>query len=400
MIDCMGNIMGNRISSFLLGAVAIFGFANNANAYNAILHMQGEKGSRETYYADFQIVWNRTPIDKAFGPIAIREMPVTIIYEDAKKPEYSVLQMQFECPNMYAMGAKAPKPDFNAPVRFRLASGSYYTKREDLRNPIDIPPSEWKTANSAFILKAHKLACNQEDIIKIMGETLERSKSTKVFDIKYFGERVSEFGLPKDIVLTQFSLVTEFLDQMWTLYWYDTKRPDPTGAWSTKASPEKIEEYKRIMAENKSKLSEITEKAKKDFLPNIQEMQISSEFNAAAAKMRGNRKMSKAEKMLLPVWLAKDEFAVASKMGNPRINESGGLRFLSYFEEYDNRSIVQDMKSGATWEEGLYSSCDMQFVMMRDKNGAYRVADVVINSDSNQIGGGRISCSSLVDVPN
>jgi hypothetical protein len=89
-------------------------------------------------------------------------------------------------------------------------------------------------------------------------------------------------------------------------------------------------------------------------------------------------------------------------MGRPLVSESGNLRVLSYGQQSDNRVLVGST-SGATWVEGTYMACDVQFVTIPDKNGVRRVADVRIGVDSNAPGWGGAStseaCSGLLQAP-
>ena len=54
-----------------------------------------------------------------------------------------------------------------------------------------------------------------------------------------------------------------------------------------------------------------------------------------------------------------------------------------------------DMKSGAAWEEGIYSRCNFQFIFIPDKNSAWRVADVRVWAS----GDASFTCSGFAEVP-
>ena len=75
-------------------------------AQSALVHIQGEEGSREAYFADFGVVLDRTPMDKILGPMTVKQLDTTIVYESADKPEFSELRLQFECIVKHAYDGK------------------------------------------------------------------------------------------------------------------------------------------------------------------------------------------------------------------------------------------------------------------------------------------------------
>jgi hypothetical protein len=86
-------------------------------------------------------------------------------------------------------------------------------------------------------------------------------------------------------------------------------------------------------------------------------------------------------------------------MGNPNLNEAGNQRFLHYMRVFDNTAQVMEMNSGATWEEGNYSECNVEFVTMRDKQSAWRVADARVWTQENALGNGKAWCGELMKAP-
>ena len=62
--------------------------AKEAFAFGAILQYQGEVDDRELYFADIRTISNRTPADQIMGPIETRELDVTAVYENERKPEF------------------------------------------------------------------------------------------------------------------------------------------------------------------------------------------------------------------------------------------------------------------------------------------------------------------------
>ena len=389
----------------LLIACAIIGtcmLSTGAMAQAALFHMQGDVGNREAYYTDFSIVFDRTPMDKVLGPTSVKQLDVIAVYESAQKPEFSFLRIQFECPVKYAYDGKhipkqlGPKD----PVKFKIAPISYNLPRENLKTTKDIPESQWQTGATPVLLKASKFACNNEEINNIVRNTLKKSESTKSFDIEYFRSELPKVGLTKDVILMPQADPTSLLLKTWSNYWLETKHHDPTGAWNRKATKEDIEQYKIAMAKNQAQLAEIKGKYEKEFMPQIKSMQDKFAFADTAAKVRGKRKMSRSEATLIQVWQAKTEDDVVRKFGNPEYNQTANTHFLNYWKSRDNTSTVVNLANGATWEEGLYARCDMQFVTVPDKDGVYKVADVRVTTESNQAGGARQICSDIFDVPN
>ena len=56
------------------GAVAAPGFGQSA-----LVHVQGEPGGREAYFADFGVVLDRTPADRLLGPTRVRQLDTVVI---------------------------------------------------------------------------------------------------------------------------------------------------------------------------------------------------------------------------------------------------------------------------------------------------------------------------------
>jgi hypothetical protein len=38
-------------------------------------------------------------MDQIFGPISVKQIDVTAVYENAAKPEWATMRLQFECPS-------------------------------------------------------------------------------------------------------------------------------------------------------------------------------------------------------------------------------------------------------------------------------------------------------------
>jgi hypothetical protein len=383
------------IRSVVVAVVATYlGTPSPSAAQSALVHVQGEPGSREAYYANFAVVSDRTPIDKLNGPTQVRQLDTTIVYEAANKPEWSQLRLQFECVVKYPYDGKTiPKqPPFDAPVRVRMGEGGVMLRREDLKGET-LPAGDWRTSASPVLLKLHKIACH-EDVLR--GALVKASKNNN--DLAVFRQEIKKIGLPEDLQLLAQSMSTEFMDFSWWVLWNGAKRPDPTGKWSRRATQEELTAYQAMLDEALRKVEGLAGQLTPKLEAGIDRLDKEFDFQAAAARVRGWRATSKNERSMLAVWVGKPETEVGAALGAPLVSSAGKLRFLSYGKEFDNRVLVGNRK-GAVWEEGVYEHCNVQFVMMADSKGLMRVADVRVWAQSSQFGQVVFACTGLLEVP-
>lgn len=368
-----------------------------ASAQALFFHVDGEPGDRQAYYSQ-TLVMNRTSPSDALGPIEIKQLDVTVIHENAAKPEWTMLRLQFECPSMYALATgKADKAlPKSASVRMRIGEGSVKLRR-DLQNE-DIPPGSWATTSDPAMLKARKLACHEADINKAMFESYRNQR----FDMAAFNAKLKPLGFTDSVMVLAETTGPEQIELTWSRLWRGSKRPDPTGMFSRPATDAERAAATAKMAVLTKELETLTAQIRGKYEQSTKNLAAGFEFDDAAAKLRGDRKPRGIESQLLMVWQSKPEEDVVAKMGRPLISDSGDLRVLSYGQQSDNRVLVGST-SGATWVEGTYMACDVQFVTIPDKNGVRRVADVRIGVDSNAPGWGGAStteaCSGLLQVP-
>lgn len=365
-----------------------------AFSQSALVHMQGEPGTREAYFVDFAVVLDRTPADKLLGPLMVRQLDTTVVYESAEKPEFGSLRLQFECVVKHPFdGKNTPKqPAFDAPVRVRVGEGSWKLRREDLKNE-SLPAGEWRTSTSTVLLKLHKIACN-DDVIRSAMVKAAKDKS----DLTAFGREIAKLGLPADLRLLGQQTAPEYLDFAWWVLWSGAKRPDPTGKWSRRPTRQELADARAEMARIQRQYDELAGLVKPALEENVRRMDAQFAFERAAAEIRGNREMSRNERLMLTAWEAKSETEVAATMGAPISSSAGRLRFMSYGREFDNRVVVGNSK-GAVWEEGFYESCNVQFVLHADTKGVFRVADVRIWTGSTQFGQIVYACGGLLEAP-
>lgn len=377
------------------GAAAPPGFGQSA-----LVHVQGEPGSREAYYANFAVVQDRTPADKLLGPTRVRQLETVVVYESADKPEFGALRLQFECVVKYPFDGKAVprQPAFDAPVAVRVGEGSWALRREDLKSEaLDAGP--WRTSASPVLQKLHKVACH-EDVLR--GAMVKASKGAKgatgTPDLAVFRDELRKVGLPPDLQLVGQQTAPEFLDFSWWVLWSGAKRPDPSGRWSSRPTKQELAQAQAQMAQIQRQVDQLAGQVKPALERNLRQMDAQFAQQQAAADIRKGRAMSRNERLMLTAWEGRPESEVAATMGAPIVSEAGGLRFLSYGREFDNRVVVGNRR-GAVWEEGLYEHCNVQFVLHAHDGQVARVADVRIWTGSNQIGQVVFACTGLLEAP-
>jgi hypothetical protein len=380
----------------MLGITTLGIFSAPAHAQTFLFHLEGNAGDRKAFFAD-KLVTDRTPPSADFGPIEIKQLDVTIVYENEQQPELANLRLQFECISKFNANPKKPfkAAGWNAPVKMRIAEGSSILRRIDLKNE-DASAGPWETTTEPVMLKAHKLACNEPEI----DQAIRSSVVGEVFKGALFKEKIAALGLVDGVIVYPTIVGSGYIDLVWGTLWPDGKHPDPSGKWSRQSTPQEKAEAERKMAIAKQQLAELTAKTKSAYEPKVEAAQIGFAFDKAAAKLRGGRKLRYYESVMLKVWQAKTEDEVAAKMGRPSITNVGEVRFLSYGQQFDNRVVVTT-SSGASWEEGLYTACDVQFVTIPDGNGVHRVADIRLSIDSSNITAtnSSVACSRLLETP-
>ena len=367
-------------------------FANNVFSQSALVHIQGEKGDREAYFADFGVVFDRTPVGEIGGPVSIKQMNTTIVFENAAKPEFTALTLEFECPPDRPIETKKKKTiqpvASNSSIKFRIADLSWNLRREDLKSS-PVKPSNFVTTSSPAMLKFHQIACNRDAI----SDVAKTSKNEEAFLIE-----MKKLGIADDIQIVRDGS-PEHLEFAWDVLWGNSNRPDPSGKWSTRPTKKQKAEYVSKMEVIQKQINDFAAVETTRIKANLKEMEAESDFHKVAANIRGNRKLSRNERNMLTVWEGESETDIAAKMGSPVYVDVGQLRFLSYGNEYDNRVTIANNK-GAVWEEGLYENCNVQFVLHADSKNLFRVADVRITANSNQIGAVVFACDGLLDTPN
>lgn len=391
-------IRAPHIAAALLIAAGTSFAPSAASAQALFFHVDGEPGNRQAYYSQ-TLVMDRTPAEQLIDQIEVKQIDVTVIHENVAKPEWTMMRVQFECPSMLSLatgkaGKAIPKL---APVRMRLGEGSSILRRSDLQNEA-LPAEPWATTSDPAMLKARKLACNGSDIEKAMFDSYRNQR----FDMAAFNAKLKPFGFTESVMVLAETTAAEQLELTWSRLWRGSKRPDPSGRFSQPATDADRAAAMAKMAVITRELETLAAQLRGKYEQSNKALIVGFEFDDAAARLRGDRKPRGIEAQLLMVWQAKPEEDVVAKMGRPLVSDSGDLRVLSYGQQYDNRVLVGST-SGATWVEGTYMACDVQFVTIPDSSGVRRVADVRISVDSNKPGWGGAgtteACGELLQAP-
>jgi hypothetical protein len=154
------------------------------------------------------------------------------------------------------------------------------------------------------------------------------------------------------------------------------------------------------MAVIKGQVDALAAQLRGKYEQNVKKMAAGFAFDEQAAKFRADRKLNRAEAQLIMIWQSRTESDVVAAMGTPNVTTAGDLRILSYGQQFDNRVVVQNMKSGEAWQEGIYMHCDVDYILMPGPGGEPLVADVRVSVDSNNLASSNQACMGLLEVPN
>ncbi len=372
----------------------------SASAQAIFFHTDGAPGDRQAYYSQ-PLVMDRTPGDMLMGPTEIKQIDVTVIHESPRKPEWTEMRLQFECPSLLAQAAankskkgQAALAPATGPVRMRVGEGSYILRRIDLKAE-DMAAGAWTTSGDPAMIKARNLACNGPEIQRSMTAAYQNGH----FDMADFNTRIRPFGLTEGVVVLAESTDTEFLELSWNKLWKGAVRPNPSGKWTEPVTDASRAAAMAKMAVVTKQLDALSAQLHGKYDQSIKKMQVGFAFDEQAAALRGGRKFNRAEASLIKVWQGKLERDVVGAMGAPHVTDNGDLRILSFGQAFDNRVIVESVASGASWEEGIYMNCNVDYILIPDSERALRVADVRVAVDSNNLASSSNACSGILNVP-
>ncbi len=376
-----------------------------AFGFGAVLHYQGEVDDREIYFADLRVISTRTPADKLGGPTEIKEIDVTAVYENPNKPEFVHMKLQFECPNAFSIDMKTHKLNENIKkvkagdsVKFHIGKGSYKLRRSDLKSePVAV--SDWKTSSAPMLSKAGAIACNDIEIDKALHGSIKGSD----FDFDGFGERISKLGLPSDMMLIGQTLPPEFLDFAWHQFWWEKlfagERPDPSGKWKKRISKAEKEAAIKKMEEMQKQMQPQIEAAKQSLMAGIKKSQAQMAAHKSSGKRADGTKLTPIESNLMILWKGRAEKELVNVMGNPAFNQAGDSRFLRYMKYWEKPGVTVIGGNGAVvgGEMGGYAECFVEFLTKQDKDGEWRVEDILVRSnyEGDGLGRTRALCEDL-----
>lgn len=361
-------------------------------AFSFILQYEGEVDDRVVYFAD-DLVLNRTPPNQMFSGMEWRQITVTAVYENPKKPELAHMALQFQCPDIVAMdGGKINFNDIKNivragdPVTFRIngPDESYTIRRSDLK-PVPIAMTDWKTSSAPMLSKAGAIACNHIEIDHALHDAIKKDNS---FDFDGFGKRIAKLGLPADMAVTGLSLNSEYIEFAWDTLWWEKvlagKRPDPSGKWSTKVSEADrqaaLEKLKKEHQEFESGTASMRENLLESIKKTNAEMKADLEVAKNAGKHPDGSKMNKREAKLAAVFMGQPEPKVVGTMGNPDdFNQVGSTRFLRYSAWWEQQGVTVYGAQGVIGgDPGGYAECFAEFSIRQNDKGEWRVDDIIV----------------------
>lgn len=384
----------------LLALIGALVFPAGAFAFGVVLQYEGEVDDRVAYFADVRTISNRTPPDQVGGATEIREIDVTSVYENASKPEFVHMKLQFQCPNAFSMDMASRKMTENKnrvqagdAVTFRIGPDSYKLRRADLKTePVAV--SDWKTSNAPMLSKAGAIACNDIEFDHALHAAIKGDS----FDFDGFGKRIGKLGLPKDMPLIGQTLPSEFLDFAWENFWLDKvlakKRPDPSGKWAKPLSEADRQAAMEKLKKKQQELESGTASIRASLLESIKKTEAERKADLEVAKNAGKHpdgsKMNKYEAKLAAVFVGQPEQKVVDVMGNPEFNQVAGTRFLRYTESLEKAGVTVYGAQGVVGSEiGGYAECFAEFRIRQDAKGEWRVDDILVKADYEGAGLGR-----------
>ena len=373
--------------------VAALVFPAKVHALSVIVQYQGAVDDREAYFADVRSSANETPAYMVGTGIEVRTIPVTAVYENAKKPEFVHMELWFQCPDRFILDKDKREISENKDtvrasdaVTFRIGPGSFLLRRTDLETEA-VPESDWKTSSAPMLSKAGTLACNHIEI----DQALHAAIKDDGFDFDGFGKRIAKLGLPADMAVIGETLPSAYLGFAWETLWWDKvadgKRPDPTGRWSTPVTEaDKRVAMERLKAQQQG-LEAGTAGIRASLLDSIKKRRADTTADLQADQNAGKHpdgsKMNKREKKLMAVFGGRPEQEVVATMGNPDdFNQVGDTRFLRYSAWWEQQGVIVYGAQGVIGgDAGGYAECTAEFSIRPDREGEWRVDDIVVRGD-------------------
>ncbi|MEI2456442.1 hypothetical protein [Lysobacter firmicutimachus] len=330
------------------------------------------------------------------GSGGIREIVLTMVYEAAKQPYWTETVLQFKCPGAAGVGKASRKPAGQSSpalpdadsAEFRMVGG--HKRMKDSPEIQSLTGSGWQSASNYLMLKVYRVACSDA---AIRDAKQAAAMPNGKMDPTALRQSMRELGFDTaEFLPTEGLSMNVLASYTWEHFWKGAPKPALNNGRQLTAKEAAAFE-KRLQDQ-----IALLEQQRDDVGARIKKVDEENRFVQEAAKLRGGRRVSATEQTMISVWLGKNESDVVTAMGAPAVSEAGGMRYLTYAREYDNRFALVTAGGDHISTQGLYESCQAQFVLKPDASGAMRVADVVV--EENRSGPGRAYvCSGLLNAP-
>ena len=315
---------------------------------------------------------------------------MTAVYENASKPEFVHMKLQFQCPNAMSMDPTTRRITENKDrvragdtVTFRIGPDSYLLRRTDLKTE-PVPASDWKTSNAPMLSKAGTIACNDIEIDQALHAAIKNDN----FDFDGFGKRIAKLGLPADMAVIGETLPSEYLDFAWENLWWDKvadgKRPDPTGRWSTPVSEaDKRAAMERLKA-RQQELEAGTAAIQASLLDSIKKSQADTTADLQAAQDAGKHpdgsKMNKHEKNSWPSLAVGRNRRSSRPWAIPTISARPPTRASCATAPGGNSRASPSTvrRASSVGIRAVTPSATAEFTTRPDAQGEWRVDDIVV----------------------
>ena len=253
-----------------------------------------------------------------------------------------------------------------------------------------VPATAWGPVAPPVMQRAGTLACNE---VRLKQAEAAASQGG-AFDNRAFNAAIAPLGLGTVTWVMDTTNVLKLRDLAWMGVW---KTPRPKGQGDRVLSDAELARSRAALAQVEQEMQRLEAEAQAFAQPRLQQMRTEEAFRTKAASIRGKGPVNELELAMLNVWVFKPEARVVERLrGTPQVRETGGLRFFTYSDAADTRSATVEVGSGrVVSQHGAFTACNVTFVTMPDDTGAWRVADVRVESDG-PAGG---MCRELLNTP-
>jgi hypothetical protein len=366
-----------------------------------LIDQQGTTPNRVITYAD-AFVHDESPLPVLSNLAALKELEsikrvkLTMVYEALDRPFWMQARMDIRCPSvaLERRSRRAASDDGNQPTRmpeavlFRMHDGRTRAKNSPQITPLT--SAAWQSSANDTMRRAYQVACNAPLVTAAINASFD---ANNVLIPAVYRERMTPLGLGETLVVPSSLLQTELAELTWSQMWPDVQMPPISHG------PPLTEQERLALQQRVEQAQRDLEVQKAAVLASLEEQQAEFDFRDEAARLRGGRRTSKTEADMLMAWQGKSERDVVVAMGAPQVNEAAGIRFLAYGQDYDSRYVVQRVYTGHSWVEGVYRSCNIQFVLIPDRQREFRVADVVVTAFKSGDGWSPNLCDEMTEAP-